>query len=302
MNLRQLETFVRVAELGSFSQAARVLGMAQPALSRQVRALETDLRDTLLLRNGRGVVLTEAGRRLFEHGVAMLQLAQRARDELSSQRDAPTGRIVIGLPPSLSRSLTLPLIDAFQRELPRARLAVVEGLSAHIAEWIATGRVDLGLLHNPQPQAALEIAPLRQEALHLVSARPARGKALGPPIALRDLPAQPLILPESSHAIRKLLDTQAALAGVQLDIAWEVSSIPAIIDLVIAGYGAAVLTQPMVAASGRYSVLQLRALAEPALATVLCLAQPARKRATPLRRRALALLRELVAAPHAEPA
>lgn len=302
MNLRQLETFVRVAELGSFSQAARVLGMAQPALSRQVRALEADLRDTLLLRNGRGVVLTEAGRRLFEHGVAMLQLAQRARDELSSQRDAPTGRIVIGLPPSLSRSLTLPLIDAFKRELPRARLAVVEGLSAHIAEWIATGRVDLGLLHNPQPQAALEIEPLRQEALHLVSARPGRGKAVGPAIALRELSAQPLILPESSHAIRKLLDTQAALAGVQLDIAWEVSSIPAIIDLVIAGYGAAVLTEPMVAASGRAGALQRRALAEPPLATVLCLAQPARKRATPLRRRALALLRELAAAPHAEPA
>jgi LysR family nitrogen assimilation transcriptional regulator len=302
MNLRQLETFVRVAELGSFSQAARVLGMAQPALSRQVRALEADLRDTLLLRNGRGVVLTEAGRRLFDHGVAMLQLAQRARDELSSQRDAPTGRIVIGLPPSLSRSLTLPLIDAFKRDLPRARLAVVEGLSAHIAEWIATGRVDLGLLHNPQPQAALEIAPLRQEALYLVSARPARGKAVGPAIALRDLPARPLILPESSHAIRKLLDTQAALAGVQLDIAWEVSSIPAIVDLVIAGYGAAVLTQPMVAACGHAAVLQLRPIAEPALVTVLCLAQPARKRPTPLRRRALALLRELAAAPHADPA
>jgi len=302
MNLRQLETFVRVAELGSFSQAARVLGMAQPALSRQVRALEADLRDTLLLRNGRGVVLTEAGRRLFEHGVALLQLAQRARDDLSSQRDAHTGRVVIGLPPSLSRSLTLPLIDAFKRELPRARLVVVEGLSAHIAEWIATGRVDLGLLHNPQPQAALEIAPLRQEALHLVRGRPARGKALGPAIALRDLAAQPLILPESSHAIRKLLDTQAALAGVPLDIAWEVSSIPAIVDLVIAGYGAAVLTQPMVAASGRAAVLQLRALVDPPLATVLCLAQAARKRPTPLRRRALALLRELAAAPHAEPA
>ena len=55
MNLKQLEYFVRVAELGSFSKAALVLGVAQPALSRQVRALETDLRETLLLRNGRGV-------------------------------------------------------------------------------------------------------------------------------------------------------------------------------------------------------------------------------------------------------
>jgi LysR family nitrogen assimilation transcriptional regulator len=296
MNLRQLETFVRVAELGSFSQAARVLGIAQPALSRQVRALETDLRETLLVRNGRGVALTEAGRRLFDHGVAMLQLAAAARDDLAGQRDAPTGRVVIGLPPSLSRALTLPLIDAFRRELPRARLAIVEGLSAHVGEWLATGRVDLGLLHNPSPQAELEIAPLREEALQLVSARGgARAKAVGAPLPLAELATRTLVLPERSHAIRKLLDTHATLAGIRLDIAWEVSSIPAIIDLVIAGYGHAVLTASMVAASDRAGALQLRPLAEPPLATVLCLARPAHKRPTALQQRAAGLLRELVA-------
>ena len=72
MNLVQLETFVRVAELGSFSQAALVLKTAQPALSRQVRALETELRSTLLHRTGRGVVLTEAGQRLYEHCLGIL--------------------------------------------------------------------------------------------------------------------------------------------------------------------------------------------------------------------------------------
>ncbi len=79
MNLRQLESFVRVAELGSFSKAARLVGIAQPALSRQVRLLETDLRESLLLRNGRGVSLTPAGRRLFEHGVQILQQVTQAR-------------------------------------------------------------------------------------------------------------------------------------------------------------------------------------------------------------------------------
>ena len=64
MNLRQLEYFVRVAELGSFSKAALILNIAQPALSRQVRLLETDLHVTLLTRTGRGVVLTEVGQRL----------------------------------------------------------------------------------------------------------------------------------------------------------------------------------------------------------------------------------------------
>ena len=80
MNLKQLEYFVQVAELGSFSKAAVVLDIAQPALSRQVRSLETELSQQLFLRNGRGVALTDAGRRLFDHSVAVLQLmAQGAR-------------------------------------------------------------------------------------------------------------------------------------------------------------------------------------------------------------------------------
>src|SRR5258708_22945546 len=73
MNLKQLEYFVQVAELGSFSKAAAVLDIAQPALSRQVRGLETELRQQLFLRNGRGVALTDAGKRLFDHRVAILQ-------------------------------------------------------------------------------------------------------------------------------------------------------------------------------------------------------------------------------------
>ncbi|HNB44131.1 MAG TPA: LysR family transcriptional regulator, partial [Burkholderiaceae bacterium] len=132
MNLKQLEYFVQVAELGSFSRAAQVLDIAQPALSRQVRALEIELHETLLLRNGRGVALTEPGRRLFEHGVAILQHVAQAREDMGASRDEPVGRLTVGLPPSLGRRLTLPLIDRFRSGLPRARLAVVEGLTAHL--------------------------------------------------------------------------------------------------------------------------------------------------------------------------
>ena len=297
MNFKQLEYFVHVAELGSFSKAALVLDIAQPALSRQVRALETDLRETLLLRNGRGVVLTEAGRRLYEHGVNILQALAQAESDMGASRDEPVGRITIGLPPSVGRQLTLPLIDGFQRRLPRARLAIVEGLSSHIAEWIATGRVDLGLLYNPEAQPALEISPVLEEALCLVS--PAGGpgeRAAAAVLPLRELPRHPLVVPERGHAIRKLLETQAVLSGLKLDIAWEVSSIAAIIDLVCAGYGHAVLHASAVAASGRADQLRVRTLVEPRLVSVLCLAVSAHKRPSPLMRQATRLLTELVRA------
>ncbi|HET9976165.1 MAG TPA: LysR substrate-binding domain-containing protein [Burkholderiaceae bacterium] len=299
MNLRQLESFVRVAELGSFSRAARVLDIAQPALSRQVRLLETDLRETLLLRNGRGVALTPAGRRLFDHGVQILQQVAQARADLGAQRDAPVGQITIGLPPSVGLRLTRPLIERFRAELPGARVSVVEGFSAHIGEWIASGRADLGLLYNPEPVAALEITPLLREPLCLVQARPPKSTAKGrraPPatVTLRELADHALVLPERTQSLRRLLQTQATLAGVTLDIACEVSSIPAIIDLVCARMGHAVLTESAIAASGRGAELFTRRIVEPELPTVLCLAQSATKPPTPLIREAGRVLRGLV--------
>ena len=301
VNLKQLEYFVSVADLGSFSKAARALDIAQPALSRQVRALETDLRETLLLRNGRGVALTEAGQRLLDHGHNLLQQVAQVRDEMGARRGEPAGRIAIALPPSLSRQLTLPLIDGFKRELPKARLTVVEGLSAHIAEWIATGRVDMGLLYNPQAQPALEVTPILEEPLCLVTQRKRGAPNPSRPLPLRELPGYALVVPERAHAFRRLLESQATLAGVKLDIAWEVSSIMSIVDLVCAGYGHAVLTAGAVAASGRAAELAVRTIGSPRLQSVLCLATSASKRLTPLGRETAARLVALARQGHSGP-
>ena len=271
MNFKQLEYFVQVAERGSFSRAAVVLHIAQPALNRQVRSLETDLRETQLLRNGRGVVMTDAGQRLYAHGVASLQALAEAQDDMGASRELPVARITVGLPLLVGRQLTMALIDGFARGLQPARLAIVESLSSHIAEWISTGRVDLGLLCIPEAQPALEITPLTEEALCLVSCsqpgqlglsgQSAPGASAVLPLA--DLPLHALIVPERGHAIRKLLKTQALLAGFKLNIAWEVSSIAAIVDLVCAGYGHAVLHASAVVASGRADQLQVRPLVQP---------------------------------------
>jgi len=291
MNLKQLEYFVRVAELGSFSKASVVLGVAQPALSRQVRLLETDLRQSLLLRTGRGVTLTEAGKRLFEHSVGILQLVERAREDIEASRDEPLGRVVVGLPPSMGRLLAADLVERFRERLPRARLAIVEGLSTHIAEWIATGRVDVGLVHNPEASAAIETIPVLEEQLCMVGPAATFGRG---PLRFADLSRYPLIIPERSHAIRKLLEAQAALSGVKLNIAWEVSSVPAILELVRKGHGYALLAESAIGASPNTRDFAARPLCEPPLTSMLSLATSASKPATPLMKRTVALLRELV--------
>jgi LysR family nitrogen assimilation transcriptional regulator len=113
-------------------------------------------------------------------------------------------------------------------------------------------------------------------------------------LPLSELAVYPLILPERHQAIRRLLQTQANLAGVKLNVAWEVSSVPAIIDLVCARVGYAVLNASAVDASGRGNELAVRPIVDPELVSVLFLAQSATKPSTPLTRRVARLLTELI--------
>jgi len=291
MNLNQLETFIHVAEYGSFSKAALVMGVAQPSLSRQVRALEIELREPLLLRHGRGVELTESGRHLLDHCHGILHLVAKAKDDLATRRDEPAGHISIAMTPTLARLHTLPLIRAFRKEMPQARLAIIEGFSAHITEWLTSGRADIGLVHNPEPLPSLEIKPLREGRLSLVSLA---SQAPRGPVTLRQLAGYPLVMPERGHIFRKLAETAAAMAGVQLHVEWEVSSIPVNLDLVSAGMGHAALGEDAILPIQHRKRLVVTPIVQPGIKFTLCLVSSAQRRATPLRQRTAALLEELV--------
>lgn len=291
MDLKQLEYFVRVAELGSFTRAAQVLDVAQPALSRQVRALELELHEPLLTRTGRGVVPTDAGLRLLEHGHAILHNVAMARDDLLSQRGEPAGRVTVGLPPSLARRLTPLLIECFQREMPKARLEVVEAFSVTIAEWLSSARMDLGLVYSPASHPQIEIEPLLGERLCLIGragSLPARGG-----LTFAELARYPLVMPQRSQIFRKLMEAQATLTQVKLNVVWEVSSVPVILDLVRAGFGFAALTDSALRGQGSAGGLMEVPLHSPHVVSTLCLVQPATRGATPLVRRTAELLRSL---------
>jgi len=287
MTLNQLEYFIQVAEHGSFSKAALVLGVAQPALSRQVRALETELHETLFLRNGRGVELTDAGRRLLEHGQGILHLVAQARDDLSAHRNEPVGQIVVAMPPTQARLHTLPLIEAFRVDCPRARLVLMEGFSTLLTEWLVSGRADLALVYNPEPLPSLEILPLCEEPLRLLS--PA-GQAPAGPLTLAELSRLPLVMPQRGQVFRKRMEEAAAMAGVQLRVDWEVSSVPAMLDLVAAGLGHAALVEEALQTYEHPERFAVTRFAGAEVCATLCLVTPALKRSTPLMQRTAALL------------
>lgn len=297
MDLKQLEYFVRVAELGSFTRAAIALDVAQPALSRQVRLLEVELRQTLLVRNGRGATPTEAGKLLLAHGRGILHQVERAKEELGRVRGALAGRVAIGLPPSLARVLAVPLTRAFRQKLPQASLSISEGLTANMQEWLITGRLDIAVLYNAQPVPEIEIQPLREEELWLVQQRPPglSEDPPPPPMPLRELAEVPLIIPSRPNAFRMQVETELANIGCRPIVALEIDGVSAILDLVADGAGAALLSRNAVASSIKPSAYRLRGIT-PALRTRLSLATSSQRPATLTQQQTMGLIAETLAA------
>lgn len=303
MDLRQLEYFVRVAELGSFTRAAAAMGVAQPALSRQIRLLEVELRQNLLSRHGRGAQPTEAGLLLLEHGRGILHQVAHTRDELARLRGGLSGRVSLGLPPSVARVLAVPLMQAFRTEWPQARLAISEGLSTGMLESLVSGRLDVAVLYNATPLAEVEIAPLAREELLLVeragaatTTASAATPAPGPTPAsatLEELSRLPLVIPSRPNAIRMHVEATLASAGLAPDVAMEVDGVPAILDLVAGGGGCAVLSCHAVDSAPHPEAFTLRRIQTaraPALLIPLYTAISARRPATRTQRALLAMV------------
>ncbi len=243
MELKQIESFVRVAELGSFTKAASALGMPQPLLSRHVRQLEVELHQNLLIRNGRGVSLTEAGMVMLEHGRGILHQVALAQEELGSVRGALAGKVSIGLPPSLSKLVTVPMTLAFRKTLPQAQLSLSEGFSVVMVESLRAGRLDMAVLYNPPPSPELEMTLLHEDALILIAGKKSAQThcKLKPIMSLATLAELPLILPSRPNAFRLLIETEMLRVNCKPQIALEIDGLNAILELVKEGLGYAVL-------------------------------------------------------------
>jgi LysR family nitrogen assimilation transcriptional regulator len=295
MDLKQLECFVRVAELGSFTRAANAMETSQSALSRLVRQLELELRKHLLYRHGRGVTPTESGKRLLAHGRGILHQIGLARQELEDLEESPAGKVVIGLPPSVGKRLTVPLMAKFRTRYPKASVGIVEGLTLSMQEWLLLGRLDLAMLYNPAPLAQLEYERVWSEDLYLISPL-APGRRPRATVRLATLDQYPLIIPSRPHAIRNLVEAECSRRGVALNIALEVDAISSLLDLVEQGLGHAILSRTAVLGWGKHGRVQTRKIVDPAIVSDLVIATSTQRPLTRLARRAIELIKAEIAA------
>ncbi len=243
MEMRQLRYFVAVAEVGSFSKAALILDVAQPAVSRQVRELEIELGVLLLVRNGRGAVLTDAGIKFLGRVRMILEDVERSLQEARTLKGQPMGMVSIGMPPAIGAILSVPTVTQVRTLYPEIRLQLTEGYSGHIHEWLLSGRLDIGVLYTPPRSSDLSYDHLATERLYLLGAPALIEQHLGQDTSLPfgDILKLPLILPARPHAIRRLIDEVATRKLTELNLVAEVNAFLGIRDLVVGGHGVTIL-------------------------------------------------------------
>lgn len=244
MHSRQLEYFKRVSELGSLSQAALSLGITQPALSKHIHDLESELHVRLFHRTGRGVRLTPDGENLHEHAIAVLDLMALAKDQALQAGNAPVDSIVIGVTPTVGRMAVVPLTKVLLAHSPGIAIHFVEGFSVNLLEWLTAGRLDLALLYDSGVASRLHAEDLLNERLHLIGR--AGGQPLPEEVPFSRLANERLILPGAPYGLRPLINDAAQKAGVELKATVEADGFGSLIDLVLGGYGMTLLPATVV--------------------------------------------------------
>lgn len=277
MDIKQLKTFICVAETGSLSAASDRLRLAQPALSRQIKLLEHKTGAQLFHRTVKGMTLTESGEKLLSRVSGIIRQLEQAVDEVRSSSESITGNVAIGLMPSINSVLAVRLIEKVKSELPQVTLRIVEGYSGHLIEWLHRGDLDISFLYGPAHDLHLRCTGLLYENIALISA-PGKLNNLGREIQLSDIAHLPIVLPSRPHGIRILVDNAVAKAGVKLNVEISGDAFEVLKSLVKTGNYHAFIPLSAVNEDIREGTLEARTFISPNIKRQLVLAMaPDRK-------------------------
>jgi LysR family nitrogen assimilation transcriptional regulator len=293
MDLRQIQYFLKVANSGSFTRAAAELGIAQPALSRQLKRLEEELGVTLLHRHGRGVTTTQVGVGLVQNAGIILAQVDVALKDIIASKDVLSGNATVGLPPSVGRVLSLPLARHFREHFPNVRLRIIEAFSGTILESLRSGRIDAALLYKMEGVEAPEAEPIAKEELMLVGRPQDDAPLVGKSVPFRNLPSLKLVLPSPIHGLRARIDQVARRERVKLKVELEVDGLHSMLETVRHGLGYTILQSSAIQDELADGKLRSWPITEPVVTLTLCIATGIQRSTAISTRRLAAILRQL---------
>lgn len=244
MDLRQLRYFAQIVESGSFSKASRCLFIAQPALSQHLAKLEDEVGKPLLVRTARGVTPTDNGLALYHHARFMLRQLDQALCIARQEAGEVRGMVSLGLPATTVVAIGLPLMRRVHEKHPGILLNVVEGMSGHIGQMMRLGQLDLAILFTNDISSKLDATPLLEDELFLLLPEssplvPANRTS----ITVTEVAALPLILPTSTHGLRRRVVAEFERRDLTPYVVAEIDSLSLLMSCVYDGMG--VTIKPM---------------------------------------------------------
>jgi DNA-binding transcriptional LysR family regulator len=238
IGLHRLRCFVAVAEELHFARAASRLGMAQPPLTQQIQKLERELGCPVLLRQSRKTTLTEAGRVLLQGAVQILRDFEDAIEQARRAGRGETGRLALGVPPSVMLTRLPTAIRRYRAQRPDVRFTIRELSTTAIAEGLAAGRIDVGLLREVAAIGRLNAEVLMQEPIVAVLPK-THQLARRPRLALRHLANEPFVLFPRRLGV-EFYDRLLSFcldAGFAPNIVQEATQWPSVVTFVETGFG-----------------------------------------------------------------
>ncbi len=271
LDLRELRYFHSVAHTGNLGRSARELNISQPAISHQMRKLEEGLGTQLLVRHGRGVMLTPAGVCLRDRLDTIMQLLASPLDGGSVAATTP-GTVSLAIPAETGPLLIAQLAKEFRARWPDVALDIREGSGTDLEEWLLHNRVDLAIIQDPPNLAELDTTPVLSESLGLVAPVRSRIADHQHPLRMRELVGESLILPGRQHWIRRRVDSGARLHGIRLEPAFQVDSLASTKVMVRNGLGCTILPLTAVQDEVARGALAFRPISHPELLSTCAIA------------------------------
>ncbi|MDN5327014.1 MAG: hypothetical protein PWP41_1710 [Moorella sp. (in: firmicutes)] len=264
MNINHLITFITTVEKGTLSAAAEELHLTQPAVSKQLQALEDYFGLRLLERRGREVRLTAAGEICYRHARIIASHLNQTRRELAELTQLVRGRLLLGASTTPGQYILPRLIGAFRREYPRVEVILTIADTQEVVQRLQEGEIDLGVVGAAGGRGKnLSYSRLAGDELVLI-VPPGHRLAGATAISPGELKGEPLVWRESGSGTRRVVEERLAAAGFTVDpeqIVMELGSTEAIVSAVEAGLGISLVTSWAVEKSvklGRLAVVTLQ--------------------------------------------
>lgn len=255
----QLKAFIYAADFSSLSKASLFMKVSQPTISRNIRQLEEQLNTSLLVRHGRGVALTEDGARFLDHAKIILAKMEGATRELLALRSEPVGEVKVGMPTAVGLVLVSRIARRAALELPNISLVVVESGSSVIMEWLVDGRIDVAVVHEPDPSSNVIVEEVWNQEVYVVGP-PDGSLPKDRPITLAEISALPLVLSTPNQPPRRGFEIAMQEAGLPIRCVIEVNSAQLLRSLAMDGIGYSLLPLAYVLedlAAGRLSAARI---------------------------------------------